>query len=358
MTILALARNLTDLRERIGRIVVGERTSGSMAKAEDFGCAGAMTVLLKDAIKPTLMQTLENTPVLVHTGPFANIAHGNSSIIADLIASRTADYVITECGYGADIGAEKFFDIKCRASGLTPDAAVLVSSVRGLKVHSGHFRVVPGKPLDTGLYEENIPAIREGASNLRRQIANVCRFGIPVVVAINRFPSDTDREIETIRELSLEAGALAASESHLWAEGGRGGRELAENIVAAAESPSDFKFLYETDIPLKEKIRIIATEMYGAADVNFSPKASEHVDRYTSLGFGALPVCMATTPRLLARHLKNGKGTLPVREILLSAGAGFVTPLVGDVTTMPGLPAVPAGSRIDIDASGDIIGLS
>ena len=361
MAILALCKNLKDLRQRLGKIIIGETVRGEPVTAEDLHCAGAMTVLLRDAIKPTLMQTIENTPIIVHTGPFANIAHGNSSIIADMIASRTAEYVVTESGFGADIGAEKFFNIKCRMSGLTPHAAVLVVTVRALKMHSGHFKVVAGKLLDTGLFKEDVKAVKEGASNMVKQIENICLFGIPVVVAINNFDTDTEREHDIIKQLALEAGAHSVVVSRLWAEGGKGGVDLAQAVMEAANKPSNFNYLYELDQPIREKIKIIATKVYGAKGVDFSPLASRQIDRYTELGFGNLPICMAKT-HLSLSHDSKLKGRprgfeLPIREVRLSAGAGFIYPLVGEIHTMPGLPTVPAGVNVDIDENGKIVGL-
>ncbi|MCE5251694.1 formate--tetrahydrofolate ligase [bacterium] len=361
MAVLALCTSLEDLRKRLGRIIIGETTSGTPVTADDLRCAGAMTVLMRDAVKPTLMQTIENTPVLVHAGPFANIAHGNSSIIADLIATRTGEFVVTESGFGADIGAEKFFNIKCRASGLRPNAAVLVTTVRALKMHSGRFKVVAGKLLDTGLLKENIKAVEEGAGNLVKQIENIRLFGVPVVVAINRFDTDTAREHKTVKRIALEAGAQAAVVSNMWAKGGKGGVELAEAVIEAAETPTDFRFLYELDAPLKEKIMAIATRIYGASGVDFSPLATKQIDHFTALGFGNLPICMAKT-HLSLSHDSRLKGRpvgfeLPIREVRLSAGAGFVYPLVGEIRTMPGLPTVPAGANIDIDDDGKVVGL-
>lgn len=361
MAILALSVSLRDLRMRLSRIIVAESRSGKPITAEDLSSAGAMTVLMRDAIKPNLIQTLENTPVFVHAGPFANIAHGNSSILADYIATRCSEFVVTESGFGADIGAEKFFNIKCRVSGLIPDAAVLVATVRALKMHSGRFKVVAGKLLDTGLLEEDIEAIEAGSGNLIKQIENIRLFGIPVVVAVNRFDTDTDREIATIRRIAVEAGAQDAVVSTLWADGGRGGVDLARAVVDAAESPSHFRFLYNLDIPVREKIRTIATKVYGASSVAFSPLASRQIDRYTEQGFGNLPICMAKTHLSLSHDPKlKGRPTgfeLPIREVRLSAGAGFIYPLVGEMHTMPGLPTVPAGAGIDIDEEGRIIGL-
>ncbi len=361
MAILALCAGLQDLRRRLARIIVGRTSSGLPVTAEDLKAAGAMTVLLRDAVKPTLMQTLENTPVLVHTGPFANIAHGNSSIIADQIGLRTADYVVTESGFGADIGAEKFFDIKCRCSGLKPDAAVLVTTVRALKVHSGRFKVVAGKLLDTGLLTEDLDALAAGGCNLVKQIENIRQFGVPVVVAINRFDTDTDAELDLVRRIAREAGAWGAVVSTLWAEGGAGGEDLARAVIEAAESPSEFRLLYPDELPLRDKIERIATKIYGAGSVAFSPRASRELDQYTAMGFGTLPVCMAKT-HLSLSHDPRLKGCpkgfeLPVREVRLSAGAGFIYPLTGEIRTMPGLPTVPAGTNVDIDEDGRVVGL-
>jgi formyltetrahydrofolate synthetase len=320
-----------------------------------------MAVLMKDAIKPTLMQTLENTPVLVHAGPFANIAHGNSSVIADQIAVKVSEFVVTESGFGADIGAEKFMDIKCRVSGIIPDAVVLASTVRALKMHSGKYRVVPGKPLEEGLVRENIPDLEEGGCNLRKQVENMRLFGIPVVVALNRFSTDTDREIETMRKIALDAGADDAVESNVWAEGGKGGEALANAVIKAAEKKSQFKFLYPDDMSIKDKITTIATKIYGADGVEFSPTAEKQVDTYTKLGYGKFPICMAKTHLSLSHDPKlkgEPKGfKVPVREIRASVGAGFLYPLLGEMRTMPGLPSVPAGAHVDIDENGKTLGL-
>jgi len=361
MAILALTTSLKDIRERLGRIVVAMTEDRKTVTAEDLRCAGAMTVLMKDAIKPTLMQTLENTPVFVHAGPFANIAHGNSSIIADQIAVRLSEFVVTESGFGADIGAEKFMNIKCRYSGLKPDAVVLVATVRALKMHSGKYRVVPGKPLEEGLIRENIPDLREGCCNLTKQIENMRLFGVPVVVAINRFSPDTDKEIETVREIAMEAGAEDAVTSNVWADGGRGGEALAEAVIKAAEKPSDFKFLYPLDMSIDEKIETIATKIYGADNVEYQPKAKRQIKRFTELGFDNLPLCMAKT-HLSLSHDPKLKGaptgfTVPIREVRASIGAGFLYPLLGEMRTMPGLPTVPAGANVDIDESGKVVGL-
>jgi len=361
MAILALTTSLKDLRERLGRIVIGQTYDGDAVTAEDLKCAGAMTVLMKDAIKPNLMQSLEHTPVLVHAGPFANIAHGNSSILADQIALKISDYVVTESGFGADCGAEKFFNIKCRYSGLVPNCCVVVCTVRALKMHSGKFTVVPGKPLDKGLLEENIPAVKEGASNLVKHLRNMELFGIPVVVAINKFTNDTDKEVETIRQIALDAGAEDAVLSDVWAKGGEGGKELAEAVVKACDKPSNFQFLYPLEASIKEKIEAIATRIYGADGVDYAPEAEKQIEKFTELGYDKLPICMAKT-HLSLSHDPKLKGaptgfTVPVREVRASVGAGFLYPLLGTMRTMPGLPTVPAGAHVDIDQNGNVVGL-
>jgi formate--tetrahydrofolate ligase len=320
-----------------------------------------MTVLLVDAIKPNLLQTLEGGPAFVHCGPFANIAHGNNSIIADRLALATNEIVCTEAGFGADMGAEKFFDIKCRASGLEPDAAVVVATVRALKMHGGIGRIVAGKPLDPALLEENVEAVRAGADNLAKQIENVRIFGVPAVVAINSFPTDTPAEVEAIKEVSLAAGASAAVVATHFTDGGRGAAALAEAVWAAASSGSQFQLLYPDDAPLGEKILTIATRVYGADGIELLPAAEKALKLYEDLGFGHLPVCMAKTQYSLSDDA-NLKGrpsgfTVTIRDIRLSAGAGFITPLLGEMRTMPGLPSRPGGERIDIDADGNIVGL-
>ncbi|HET9345243.1 MAG TPA: formate--tetrahydrofolate ligase [Candidatus Limnocylindrales bacterium] len=361
MAVLALATDLHDLRARLGRIVLATTTDGKAVTCEDLGVAGSMTVLLIDAIKPNLLQTLEGGPAFVHCGPFANIAHGNNSIIADRLALATNEIVCTEAGFGADMGAEKFFDIKCRASGLAPDAAVVVATVRALKMHGGVGKIVAGKPLDPALLEENVTAVRTGASNLAKQIENVTMFGVPAVVAINSFPTDTTAEVEAIREVALEAGAESAVVATHFTDGGRGAADLAEAVWAAASRGSQFKLLYPDHAPLGEKILTIATRVYGADGIELLPPARKALKLYEDLGFGRLPVCMAKTQYSLS-HDANLKGrpsgfTVTVRDIRLSAGAGFVTPLLGEMRTMPGLPSRPGGEKIDIDADGSIVGL-
>jgi formate--tetrahydrofolate ligase len=361
MAILALTTGLRDLRTRLGRIVVGQDRAHAPVTAEQIGVAGAMAVIMRDAIKPNLMQTLENTPALVHAGPFGNIAHGNSSIIADQIGLRLADMLVTEAGFGADLGAEKFFNIKCRASGLRPDAAVLVATIRALKAHSGRYRIVAGKPLDPGLLTENLDALRAGAGNLVKQIENVKRHGVPVVVAINYFPADTEAELELTREIALAAGADSVAVSRVFAEGGEGGVELAHAIVAAAERGSAFQFLYPLDAPIKAKIETIAREIYGAGSVSYTPGAERSIRRYTALGYDNLPICMAKTHLSLsgdASLVGRPEGfDLLIREVRASVGAGFIYPIVGEMRTMPGLGKRPAGLNVDLDESGEIVGL-
>ncbi|MBN1354604.1 MAG: formate--tetrahydrofolate ligase [Candidatus Omnitrophica bacterium] len=361
MAILALTSGLKDLRRRVGRIVLATTKDGKPVTAEDIKVAGAMTVLLKDAIKPNLLQTVENTPCFVHAGPFANIAHGNSSIIADRIALKLSEYVVTESGFGADCGAEKFMDIKCRASGLKPDCVVMVCTVRALKMHSGRFKVVAGKPLDPALLTENLGALEEGFSNLEKQIENMKLFGVPVVVAVNKFTTDTKNEIEFIRRKAKAAGAEDAVLSEVWAKGSKGGTELAKTVIKACEKKSDFKFLYPPDWPIKKKIETIAARIYGAKDVKYEDAAERAITLYTKLGYGKLPLCMAKT-HLSLSHDPKLKGrpqgfTLPIRDVRASVGAGFLYPLCGTMRTMPGLPTHPAGEKVDIDGKGNTVGL-
>ncbi|GAB4475142.1 MAG: formate--tetrahydrofolate ligase [Anaerolineae bacterium] len=362
MAILALATSLKDLRERVGRVVIGLDKKGAPVNLEQIGVAGAVTVLLRDALMPTLMQTLEGQPAFVHAGPFANIAHGNSSIIADQIALKVADYVVTESGFGADIGMEKFFDIKCRYSGLIPNVVVLVATVRALKMHGGGPKVTPGAPLDKAYTEENLPLLEAGLGNLGVHIRNALRFGIPVVVAVNGFATDTPAEMELVRRYAIEQGAEDAVVSTHWADGGAGARALAEAVVAACEKPSDFKFLYPLEWSIKEKIEHIAKTIYGADGVTYEPLAEEQIAAYEKAGFGKLPICMAKT-HLSLSHDPNLKGvptgfTVPIREVRASVGAGFIYPLLGTMSTMPGLATYPAFMNIDIDTeTGQIKGL-
>jgi formyltetrahydrofolate synthetase len=346
-------------------MVIGQSKAGDAITADDLGVGGALTVLMKDAIMPTLMQTLEGTPALVHAGPFANIAHGNSSIVADQIALKLVGpdgYVLTESGFGADIGMEKFFDIKCRYSGLIPNAVVLVATIRALKMHGGGPKVVAGKPLDKAYTEENLELLEKGCVNMVAHIKNALRFGIPVVVAVNKFKDDTDNEIALVRKIAKEAGAEDAVMSNHWAEGGKGAVELGKAVMAACEKPSDFKFLYPLEISIKEKIETIAREIYGADGVEYSEKAEEQIADYNRLGFDKLPICMAKT-HLSLSHDANLKGrptgfTLPIREIRASVGAGFLYPLVGSMSTMPGLPTRPSFYDVDLDLeTGKVVGL-
>jgi len=361
MVVLALADDLQDLRKRIGRIVVGSARDGHPLTTEDLKVAGAMTVLMHDAVMPNLLQNMEGGPVFVHAGPFGNIAHGNSSIIADRIALKLADYVVTEAGFGADLGFEKFCNIKCRTSGLAPDCAVLVCTVRALKAHSGCYEIRPGKPLDPRLLEEDLDAVRDGMPNLIKHIENVRAFGIPVVVAVNHFPTDTEAEHELIKEAALAAGAYAAVSQTTHADGGAGGVELADAVAAACEEESEFTLTYSDGDSAEEKMELLARNMYGADGIELSKEARRSLARFTEIGYGSLPVCMAKS-HLSLSHDPDLKGrptgwTLPVRDVRLSAGAGFLYALCGDIMTMPGLPSHPAGENVDIDADGNIVGL-
>ena len=363
MAILALATSLKDLRERIGRVVFALNKQGTPVTLEDLGVAGSVTVLLKDALMPNLMQTLEGQPAFVHCGPFANIAHGNSSIIADKMAVRLADYVVTESGFGADIGMEKFFNIKCRYSGLIPNAVVLVATVRALKMHGGGPKVSPGAPLDKAYVEENLELLEAGLGNLGAHIKNAKRFGIPVVVAVNGFKDDTEAEMEMVREYALSQGAEDSVVTLHWAEGGDGAAKLAEAVVAACEKPSNFEFLYPLEWSIKEKIEHIAKKIYGADGVSYEPLAEEQIANYEKAGFGNLPICMAKT-HLSLSHDPTLKGVptgfiVPVREVRASVGAGFIYPLIGKMSTMPGLATAAAYLKIDLDLeTGKIVGLS
>jgi formate--tetrahydrofolate ligase len=364
MAVLALASDLADLRARLGRIVVAETADGKPITTEDLKVAGSMAALLRDAIKPNLLQTLEGGPAFVHAGPFANIAHGNNSIIADRAALATTDIVVTEAGFGADMGAEKFFDIKCRASGLAPDAAVIVATVRALKMHGGVGKIVAGKPLDPALSTENVAAVTAGAQNLVKQIENVRAFGIPVVVAVNAFPTDTAAEHEAIRAVALAAGARAAVVTTHFTDGGAGAATLAEAVWAAATSgEAKFAPIYADDMPLAKKIETIATRIYGADGVDIAPAAAKRLVRLEELGYGHLPICMAKTQYSLSHDAsKLGRPTgfrVPVKAVTLAAGAGFITAVCGDMRLMPGLNKSPGGERIDLDLEhgGEIVGL-
>jgi formate--tetrahydrofolate ligase len=361
MALLALTTSLRDMRSRLGRIVVGYTRSGEPVTAEQIHGAGSMAVLLREAIKPNLLQTLENTPVLVHTGPFGNIATGNSSVVADLIGIRGGDFLVTEAGFGADMGAERFFNIKCRVSGLRPDAAVVVATVRALKAHSGKFRIIAGRPLPDELLAENADDVHAGAANLRKQIENCRIHGVSPVVAINAFPTDHASEHDAIRQVAEEAGARAAVSQH-FTDGGRGAAELAEAVADAAEEPTEYAPLYPDEMSLRDKIETVATRVYGADGVDYTPQASRQLDTYERAGFGSLPVCIAKTHLSISSNpTLKGAPTgwrLPVREVRASVGAGFVYPICGDMRTMPGLGTTPAAMRIDLDDDGAIVGLS
>ncbi|HRQ37713.1 MAG TPA: formate--tetrahydrofolate ligase [Chloroflexota bacterium] len=366
MAILALTTDLADMRERLGRMVIGVNKQGEPITADDLGVGGALTVLMKDAIMPNLMQTLEGTPAFVHAGPFANIAHGNSSIVADQIALKLVGpdgYVLTEAGFGADIGMEKFFNIKCRTSGLIPNCVVLVATIRALKMHGGGPKVTAGAPLAPEYTEENLELLEKGCTNLEKHISNARAFGVPVVVAINRFKDDTDAEVALVRRVSIAAGAEDAVMSNHWADGGAGSLELGQAIMAACNKPSDFHFLYPVEESIKAKIETIAREMYGADGVEYLPEAEEKIALYTRNGFDKLPICMAKT-HLSLSHDPNLKGRpsgfiVPVRDIRASVGAGFLYPLLGAMSTMPGLPIRPVYYEIDVDLeTGKVVGLS
>lgn len=362
MAIAALAQSVSDLRDRLGRTVVAFSRSGKPVTCEDLKVAGAMAALLTDAIKPNLVQTSEGTPCLVHTGPFANITHGNSSIIADKIALGLADFVVTESGFGSDCGLEKFADIKCRMSGLKPRVAVLVCSVRALKIHSGRMRMVVGKPLTRDLERDHPEAVEMGCANLEKHIEIVRLFGIPCIVAINRFKTDTDREIETIKRIAHNAGAMECVVSDMYRCGSRGGEDLARAVIHAAEGKNNFGYLYPADGPIRGKIETIATKVYGAKAVQYEPRALEHIRLYERLGYTDLPICMAKT-HLSLSHDPSVKGrprgfVLPIRDVRPSIGAGFLYALCGKVLTMPSLPSAPVGESIDIDLRGRMTGFA
>ncbi|WP_211236558.1 formate--tetrahydrofolate ligase [Arthrobacter castelli] len=361
MALLSLSTSLQDLRERLGRIVVGYDRQGDPVTAEMLKAAGAMCVILKEAIKPNLMQTVEQTPVLIHCGPFGNIATGNSSIIADQIGIRAGDYLVTEAGFGADMGAERFFNIKCRNSGLIPDAAVVVATVRDLKTHSGKYRVVAGKPLPEEMLQENPDDVLAGAPNLRKQIANIRLHGVEPVVAINAFPSDYDSEHQAILDIAAEESTRAAVCTHV-VDGGKGAVELARAVMEACEEPSDFRQLYDDSMPLVEKIETVARNVYGADGIDLSATAKRQLENYERSGFGHLPVCIAKTHLSISSDpALKGAPTgwrLPVREVRASVGAGFIYPICGDMSTMPGLSSTPAAERMDIGEDGEIIGLA
>ena len=367
MAILALVDGdsyssaLRNLRERIARVVVGNSKDGKPITLEDLGMAGSTTVLMKDTLHPTVMQTLEGQAAFVHAGPFANIAHGNSSILADRIALHLADYVVTESGFGADMGMEKFMDIKCRTSSLQPDCVVLVATVRALKTHGGGPKVVLGRPLDKAYTDENLSLLSAGMDNLLAHIKNAKRFGVPVVVAINSFPTDTWAEIDLIREAALAAGAADAVLAEHWLKGGEGATALAEAVVKACEEPKEFAYLYPLNMSIKQKIEIICKDIYNAGDVEYSAVAEAQIASFEKDGYGYLPICMAKT-HLSISHDPALKGapsgyTVPVREVRASVGAGFIYPLLGDMRTMPGLGSTPAYMKVDIDDDGNVVGL-
>ncbi len=362
MVLLALATSEKDLRERVGKIVVGYTKAGEPVTAEDLKVAGSMAVILRDALKPNVLQTIEGQPALVHTGPFGNIATGQSSIVADMIGIRTGDYLITEAGFGADIGAEKFFDMKCRMSGLTPSAAVVVATVRALKAHSGRHSIKPGKPLPPELLAENPDEVATGGANLRKHLENLKKFGITPVVAINAFPTDHPSEHAVIAEIAAEAGARSAVATHV-VDGGAGAVDLARVVEEVANEPNDFRFLYPLEDSIEKKIETIATELYGATGVEFTPAAAAQAKKYAELGYGHLPIVIAKTHLSITSDAKllgapKNWGALPVRELRLAAGAGYVYAVCGEIRTMPGLSSHPAAERIDIDADGNIVGLS
>jgi formate--tetrahydrofolate ligase len=365
MAILALADDLEDLRARLGRIVVAYTYDGKPVTGEDLKCAGAMTALLKDALMPNLIQTLEGNACFMHAGPFANIAHGNNSVVADAVATKLADYVVTESGFGADCGAEKMMHIKVRAMerfGIHPDCVVITCTVRALKMHGGAFEARPGQAIPEEVQaKENYPALEEGCQNLVKHIENMKMFGIPVVVTINRRTSDRDKEVEIIHDIALKAGADFCEPIEVWAKGGEGGKEAAEAVVKACEMKNDFHYLYDLEDSIKDKIETIATKIYGADGVDYTPAAEATIKRFTEAGFDKLPVCMAKT-HLSLTHDPTLKGRptgwrLPVRDVRPSVGAGFLYPLCGEMRTMPGLPSEPAGNRVDVVEGGRIVGL-
>lgn len=361
MAILALASNLQDLRQRLGRIVVAHTYDGQPVTAEDLKAAGSMAVIMKEAIKPNLVQTLEGQACIIHAGPFANIAHGNSSVIADCVALKLGDYVVTESGFGADLGMEKFMNVKCRQSGLRPDCVVITCTVRALKMHGGLGKVVAGKPLPAELTVENLPALAKGCANLAHHIKIARYYGVPVVVAVNRFTPDTDAEVALISKKAVEAGALGAYPITVWRDGGAGAVDLAQAVVAACEQPADFKLLYPDEMSIKEKIEVLATKVYNAAGVSYTPLAEKKIKQFEAAGWGNLPICMAKT-HLSISHDPALKGAptghiFPIRDIRASVGAGFLYPLAGTMRTMPGLGSKPSAHNVDIDADGKTVGL-
>jgi len=363
MAILALAIGLDDLRHRLGRVIVGLTKDGKPVTSQDLHCVGSMAALLNDALLPNVVQTLEGTPAFVHTGPFGNIAHGNCSVLSDAIAVRCADYVVTEAGFGSELGAEKFFNIKCRISGHKPAAAVVVATLRAIKLHGTGAAIKSGQPLPLSLTGPNMQALEKGFPNLEQHIANVKRHGVPVVVAVNAFHDDPQDELEWVRERAKTAGAVDAAVSTHWSDGGKGAEELAHAVIAAASRPSSFSHLYELAWPIKKKIETIAMSMYGAGAVSYDPSAERQIEVIGDLGYGQLPICMAKTPLSLSHDsLLKGRPngfTLPIKELRLLAGAGFLTAVCSGIQLMPGLPKKPAGERIDVDGkTGAIAGLT
>lgn len=363
MAILALASDLADLRRRLGRILVGFTRNGRPVTTESLKCAGAMAALLREALCPNLLQTVEGTPAFVHTGPFGNIAHGNSSVLADVIALRCADYVVTEAGFGSELGAEKFFNIKCRLSGFRPNAAVVVATLRALKLHGGGGAAKAGAPLPSGLTGPNQDALAKGLSNLEQHVENVKAFGVPVVVAINAFGGDPSSELEYVRKRAVAAGAVAAVVATPWADGGKGAEELAQAVVEACRKPSAYAPLYPDAASIKQKIEMIARRMYGAAGVHYAEQAEAQIETASTLGFGGLPICMAKTASSLshdpALKARPAGFTVPVKELRIAAGAGFLTAICSGIQLMPGLPKRPAGELIDLNPeTGEILGLS
>lgn len=362
MAVLAMANSLPDLRRRLGRIVIGYTHQDLPVFAEDIKAAGAMAVLLKDAIKPNILQTLEHVPAFVHAGPFANIAHGNSSVLADQIALRCCDVVVTEAGFGADMGFEKFCHIKCRASGLKPDAAVMVVTVRAVKAHSGRYRVIPGRPIDPKLFEPSVDALRAGLPNLQKHLENIAKFGLPCVVAVNRFASDSQEEVDTLIAEARAAGAFDAVLSEAHGKGGPGAEALAAAVMRATESPDRaFRYLYEVEQPITEKIETIAKEVYGADGVEYDKPALAAIENFTHLGYANLPICMAKTQYSLS-HDASLRGrptgfTLPIRDVRLAGGAEFLYPLTGTIQTMPAFGRHPSAMDMDIDENGRIKGM-
>lgn len=363
MAILALSKNLKDLRERLGKIIIGFNFDKKPIFSEDLKIAGSLAALTKNALMPNLIQTIEGTPAFVHTGPFGNIAHGNSSIIADLIGIYFSDYLITEAGFGTDLGAEKFFNIKCRYSGLKPDLAVIVVSLRSLKMHGGAGKVIPGKPLPKEIKEKNIDALIKGSENLKKHIENIKLHGIKAVVNLNYFEGDNSEEIDLLNKISLDFGACGFVVSEVFLKGGEGGIDLAKMVIKQTENNinNNFEFLYSLDAPIEEKIKIIATKIYGASDIKISEKAKKVIDLLNELNLSMLPVCMAKTHLSLSHDPKlKGKPegfVLPIDNIRISNGAGFIVVYSGEISTMPSLPSDPIGKYIDIDEFGNIYGL-